>query len=61
MDALFDGLGINLPVLVSQLVSFIILFVLLYVVAYKPLLKMLDERARRVKESLEAADLVSRY
>lgn len=53
-----EGLGINLPVFISQLVSFIILFVLLSVLAYKPLLKMLDERSKRVKESLEQAESV---
>ncbi len=51
-----EGLGINLPVFISQLVSFIILFVLLLLVAYKPLLKMLDERSRKIKESLEEAE-----
>jgi F-type H+-transporting ATPase subunit b len=53
-----EGLGINLPVFISQLVSFIILFVLLSLVAYKPLLKMLDERSKKVKESLEQAEAV---
>jgi F-type H+-transporting ATPase subunit b len=53
-----EGLGINLPVFISQLVSFIILFVLLSLLAYKPLLKMLDERSQRVKDSLEQAESV---
>ena len=34
------------------------MFVLLSLVAYKPLLKMLDERNRKVKESLEQAEAV---
>lgn len=51
-------LGINLPVLISQIVSFLILFGLLIFVAYKPLLKMIDERSKRVKESLEQAEAV---
>jgi len=51
-------LGINLPVLISQLISFLILFGLLIFVAYKPLLKMIDERSKRVKESLEQAEAV---
>jgi F-type H+-transporting ATPase subunit b len=53
-----EGLGISLPVLVTQLVSFILLFIILRFVAYKPLLKMLDERSRKVKESLEQAEVV---
>ena len=51
-------LGINLPVLISQIISFLILFGLLIFVAYKPLLKMIDERSKRVKESLEQAEAV---
>jgi F-type H+-transporting ATPase subunit b len=53
-----DKLGINPAILISQLVSFLILFGLLIVVGYKPLLKMLDERSRRIKESLEQAEAV---
>jgi F-type H+-transporting ATPase subunit b len=51
-------LGINLPTLITQLVTFIILLVLLRFVAYKPLMRMLDERSKRVKDSLEQAEAV---
>jgi F-type H+-transporting ATPase subunit b len=51
-------LGINLPLLISQLVSFLILLVLLYFVAFKRVLKVLDERSGRIKESLEQAESV---
>jgi F-type H+-transporting ATPase subunit b len=37
-------------------VTFIILLVLLRFVAYKPIMRMLDERSRRVKESMEQAE-----
>lgn len=53
-----QGLGIDLSVLLSQLVSFFVLFGLLYLVAYKPLMKMLDERSRRVKESMEQTEYI---
>lgn len=53
-----EALGINGPVLISQIISFLILFGLLSVVAYKPLLKMLDNRADKVKESMEMAESV---
>lgn len=53
-----EALGINGPVLISQIVSFLILFGLLSIVAYKPLLKMLDNRADKVKESMEMAESV---
>jgi F-type H+-transporting ATPase subunit b len=52
------GLGISLPILISQLVSFLILFGLLSFLVYKPLLKMMDERSKKVKESLEQAEAV---
>jgi F-type H+-transporting ATPase subunit b len=53
-----EALGINIPVFISQIIAFLILFGLLTVVAYKPLLKMLDERANRVKESMDMAESV---
>lgn len=53
-----EGLGINLPVLVAQIINFLILFGILYLVAYKPILRMLDERSRRIKESMEQAESI---
>jgi F-type H+-transporting ATPase subunit b len=53
-----EGLGIDLSALIAQLVNFLILFALLYMFAYKPILRMFDERARRIKESVEQADQV---
>ena len=50
-------LGINLPSLVAYLVNFILLLGILGFFAYKPLMRMLDERTERIRESLEAADL----
>ena len=55
MGGLAD-LGINLPVLVAQIINVAILFGLLYLVAYKPIMRMLDERSRRIKESMKQAD-----
>ena len=53
-----EKLGINLPILIAQLINFGILFVLLYFFAYKRILKMLDERAKRVKESMEQTEQI---
>ncbi|MBF6600699.1 MAG: F0F1 ATP synthase subunit B [Dehalococcoidia bacterium] len=50
------SLGINLPLLVGQLVNFTVLLVVLRLVAYGPLMKMLDERRERIRESLSAAE-----
>ena len=52
----FASLGINLPLLVVFIVNFIILFILLYLFLYKPVLKVLDERARRTREGMELAE-----
>jgi F-type H+-transporting ATPase subunit b len=50
------ALGINLPLLVSFTISFVILFALLRLFLYKPVMKMLDDRAKRIKESMEQAE-----
>lgn len=49
-------LGFNGPVFIAQLVNFGLLLVLLRLFAYKPIMKMLDTRANKIKESLEAGD-----
>ncbi len=51
-----EALGINIPGLIVQLVNFTLLLVLLRLVLYKPVLRMLDERRRRIAESMETAD-----
>ena len=53
-----EGLGINLPTIIAQIVNFAILLGLLYLVAYKPIMRMLDERSRKVKESMEQTELI---
>jgi F-type H+-transporting ATPase subunit b len=52
----FASLGVNLPLLVVFVINFIILFILLRLFLYKPVLKMLDERAKRTKEGMELAE-----
>lgn len=53
-----EALGINLPGLVTQIISFLILFGLLHIVLYKPILRIMDQRAAKIKESLETADRI---
>ena len=55
-----DALGINLPSLIAQLINFTLLFVVLSVLLYRPLLKVLDERKKRIEEGLEASDEAKR-
>jgi F-type H+-transporting ATPase subunit b len=52
----FASLGVNLPLLVVFVINFIVLFVLLRLFLYKPVLKMLDERAKRTAEAMEQAE-----
>jgi F-type H+-transporting ATPase subunit b len=49
-------LGISWPTLITQVVTFLILLVILRFVAYKPIMRMLDERSRRIKESMDQAE-----
>ena len=49
-------LGLSIPLLITQIVTFIILLTLLRLFAYKPIMRMLDERSRRIKESMEQAE-----
>ena len=49
------ALGFSLPGLIAQLVNFTILLVALRVFLYKPVLRLLDERRRRIQEGIEAA------
>ncbi len=51
-----EALGINVPGLLAQIVNIGLLFMLLSKFAFKPILNMLDERAMRIKESLDAAE-----
>ena len=53
-----EGLGISLPTLLAQIINFAILLGLLYLVAYKPLMRMLDERSRKIKESMEQTEFI---
>lgn len=52
----FDALGINLPTLIAFVVNFGLLLLILWATLYKPVLKVLDERRRRIEEGLTAAD-----
>ncbi len=51
-----DKLGIHWPTLVIYLFNFLLLMGALYIFAYKPILKMLDQRASRIKEGLDRSD-----
>ncbi len=51
-----DELGLNIPLLVAQVINFFIVLLVLRLFLYKPVLAMLDRRAQRVREGVEAAE-----
>lgn len=57
MGQAVDALGINLPQLIAQVANFVVLLLILRLTLYKPVLRMLDERKRRIGEGLNAAEL----
>ncbi len=55
---MFEALGIDLVSLLWQIVAFVGLIFLLNLLLFKPIRRTLDERARRVQESMEQAERV---
>ncbi len=55
-----EALGINVPGLLAQLVNFTLLFLVLRVTLYKPIMGMLDQRAQRIRQSMEQAEQIQR-
>jgi len=53
---MLDELGIDLPQLLAFVINFFLLLGLLTLVLYKPITRMLDERAGKIKESLDQAE-----
>jgi F-type H+-transporting ATPase subunit b len=60
VESILATLGLNLPAFLWHSANFLLLLFLLWRVLYKPVTGMLDERARRVRESLERAEEVRR-
>src|SRR5215211_7014758 len=55
-----DKLGINLSALIVQLLAFIALIWALRHWGYRPILNILDQRADRIRQSMEQADRIER-
>ena len=51
-----ETLGVHLPSLIIYLVNFLLVLGLLFAFAYKPILRLMDQRADRIRESLEASE-----
>ena len=52
-----EALGINGPGLITSIVSFVLLFAVLYFLLYKPLLRVMDDRSAKIRESLDTAQM----
>lgn len=50
------ALGFNLPGLIAQLINFGLLLLILRLFLYPPLMRVLDERKRRIQEGLDRAE-----
>ncbi len=59
MESLLDAFGIDGKLLLAQLVNFGVLFVALTWLLYKPVMKTLDDRALKIKQGVEDAELAS--
>lgn len=57
MQAILETLGLNWAGFLWHLANFLVLLVLLRLVLWRPLTRMLDQRAQRIRESLQHADL----
>ncbi|MBY0110518.1 F0F1 ATP synthase subunit B [Patescibacteria group bacterium] len=56
MDALLHAFGIDWRLLIAQAVNFGILFVALWLLLYKPVMKTLDERAKKIAQGVHDAE-----
>src|SRR3989344_845312 len=56
---ILNNFGIQPTLLFAQIVNFVIILYLLKRFFYKPILKILDERRKKIEESLKNADLIS--
>jgi len=56
MEPILKSLGVDLPSVVWHLINFIILILILQRFMYKPILKMLDDRSTRIRDSMEQAE-----
>jgi len=49
-------LGINLNIFIAQLINFVVVLLVLWKFAYGPIVKMLDDRSKKIEESLKQSE-----
>lgn len=55
-----EGLGLNFRLLIAQIFNFLVLIFVLKKILYKPILKFLDERQKKIEESLLNSEKISK-
>src|SRR5437868_6054235 len=55
---ILQTLGVEPKLLIAQVVNFVLVLVVLRLLLYKPILKMLDERKKRIAESMAQAQTI---
>lgn len=58
MESLFTNLGIDWKIIIAQIINFFILFFVFKKFFYRPILKILEERRQKIKESLKNAERI---
>ena len=59
MDQLLDAFGIDWKLLIAQAINFGVLLIILWLVLYKPVMKVLDERQKKIQQGVEDAERAS--
>jgi len=57
---LLTKLGIDWKLFVAQIINFLVLLVILYKFLYRPILKMLDDREKKIEKSLKQAEEIEK-
>jgi F-type H+-transporting ATPase subunit b len=60
MEKILADFGVNPILLAAQIVNFLVLLFILQKLLYKPILKVLDERKRKIEESLVNAEKIQK-
>ena len=58
MDQILNSMGINVAAVIWHAANFLLLLLILQRFLYRPVLRMLDERSNRIRESLARAESV---
>src|SRR5690349_16624195 len=60
MEKILSEFGVNPILLAAQIVNFLVVLFILKKLLYKPILKVLEERKKRIEESLTNAEKIQK-